>query len=186
MKFYYQKNRINYGPYEAADLQNLTTQGIITPDTLILTDNGKQSLAKHVNGLAFPVMPTAQINQVLSSPAFSFSSIETPKSEDYNNRPKSTTKTKSIRTSLSMQLHKVGMFLMYIFFLALVLELIVSGIVGNDIVSTFLPRNSFTNEEINIYIFRTCFYLMIQLYFAKFVVLAMSILFLSAARIQWE
>ena len=53
MDFYYMQDGSRRGPVNAAQLKALARQGIITPETQILTGDGRQSHARKIKGLEF-------------------------------------------------------------------------------------------------------------------------------------
>jgi len=51
--FYYDSNAQKQGPYTSAQFKELAKQGVITPDTMIETEEGKTAPARRMKGLTF-------------------------------------------------------------------------------------------------------------------------------------
>ncbi|MCL2005521.1 MAG: DUF4339 domain-containing protein, partial [Planctomycetaceae bacterium] len=51
--FYYDSNGQKQGPYTSAQFKELAKQGVVTPDTMIETAEGKTAPARKVKGLTF-------------------------------------------------------------------------------------------------------------------------------------
>ena len=51
--FYYDSNAQKQGPYTSAQFKELAKQGVVTPDTMIETDEGKTAPARRMKGLTF-------------------------------------------------------------------------------------------------------------------------------------
>jgi uncharacterized Tic20 family protein len=52
--YYYDQTGKKCGPVDSGTLRTLATHGIITPETTVLTEDGRGSLAEKVKGLEFP------------------------------------------------------------------------------------------------------------------------------------
>jgi len=67
--FYYDSNGQKQGPVSGGQLKGLAKAGLITPGTLVETEDGKTALAKKVNGLTFGTLPQPEtIQPVVPNP----------------------------------------------------------------------------------------------------------------------
>ena len=80
--FYYDSNGQKQGPYTSAQFKELAKQGVVTPDTMIETAEGKTAPARKVKGLTFTeTAQTASTQKTNASPTTQNSFTEAEQAE---------------------------------------------------------------------------------------------------------
>lgn len=87
--FYFDRNGHKTGPMDSDSLKLLAEHGMITPDTIVMTDSGKSCLAKKVKGLSFSLC-------ILEPPVFVPPTINTDVKKTTKENPSQNTSIKNM------------------------------------------------------------------------------------------